>query len=389
MPRAYKGPRLELYGPDTRFGAKAKRGFTEYRFYIVWSDAGRKCERSTGTPDIGVAEGCFRAFLEARADAAKAANQANGPRRPDQMSVADVLDIYGREHAPQTAAPARIGYAIDALLPFWAELAVSDIKGETVRQYMRFRRDRFAAREAERVTEQTARGRLPPPARTLSDATVRRELVMLSAALKYCNEEGHLINPPTVWLPEKGVPRDRHLSRSDIARLLWAARKSARSRTHLTLYILIAFYTGARRNAILELQWQPNSLGGWVDLERGIIDFQGSARRTNKRRSAIPIPGRLMTFLKLARRRTMRYVIEFEGRPVRDPKKALATAGRVAGLGNVFSHLLKHSAITYLLGAGVPLWEVAGWTGTSEETIRRVYGHHSPDYLSSAVKALR
>ncbi|UEM03458.1 site-specific integrase [Skermanella rosea] len=389
MPRANKGPRLELYGPDTRFGAKAKRGFTEYRFYIVWSDAGRKCERSTGTSDIGFAEGCFRAFLEERANAAKVVNQTAGSLRADQMSVADVLDIYGREHAPQTAAPARIGFAIDALLPYWAALKVSDIKGETVRRYMRFRRDHFAAREAKRVTEQTARGRLPPPARTLSDDTVRRELVMLSAALKHCHREGYLIDPPAVWLPEKGVPRDRHLSRSDIARLLWTARKSARGRTHLTLYILIAFYTGARRSAILELQWQPNTVGGWVDLERGVIDFQGSARRTKKRRSTIPIPDRLMTFLKLARRRTVQYVIEFEGSPIRDPKKALATAGRAAGLGNVFSHLLKHSAITYLLGAGVPLWEVAGWTGTSEETIRRVYGHHSPDYLSSAVKALR
>ena len=389
MPRANKGPRLELYGPDTRFGAKAKRGFTEYRFYIIWSDAGRKCERSTGTSDIGVAEGCFRAFLEERANAAEVVNQTAGSRRADQMSVADVLDIYGREHAPQTAAPARIGFAIDALLPFWAALKVSDIKGETVRRYMRFRRDHFAAREAKRVTEQTARGRRPPPARNLSDDTVRRELVMLSAALKHCHREGYLIDPPAVWLPEKGAPRERHLSRSDIARLLWMARKSARSRMHLTLYILIAFYTGARRSAILELQWQPNTVGGWVDLERGVIDFQGSARRTKKRRSTIPIPDRLMTFLKLARRRTVQYVIEFEGSPIRDPKKALATAGRAAGLENVFSHLLKHSAITYLLGAGVPLWEVAGWTGTSEETIRRVYGHHSPDYLSSAVKALR
>lgn len=70
-------------------------------------------------------------------------------------------------------------------------------------------------------------------------------------------------------------------------------------------------------------------------------------------------------------------------------KTALGNAGRAAGLGNVFSHLLKHSAITYLVSAGIPLWDVTGWTGISEETIRRVYGHLTPVYLSRAKEAWR
>ena len=194
---------------------------------------------------------------------------------------------------------------------------------------------------------------------------------------------------PAVWLPEKGDARDRHLTRSDIARLLWAARRSPRGRLHLPLFILIAFYTGARRTAILQLQWQPNTTGGWVDLDRGVIDFKGGARRTKKRRAAIPIPDRLLTFLRYARRRTKQYVIEFEGDPIRDPKKALGTTGRAAGLGSVFSHLLKHSAVTYLVKCGVPLWHVSEWTGTSVETLQRHYGHHAPDYLNKVREALR
>ncbi len=37
---------------------------------------------------------------------------------------------------------------------------------------------------------------------------------------------------------------------------------------------------------------------------------------------------------------------------------------------------------------GVKLWEVSGYVGASVETIQRVYGHHAPDYLENARKAM-
>lgn len=80
--------------------------------------------------------------------------------------------------------------------------------------------------------------------------------------------------------------------------------------------------------------------GGHVDLERGIVDFQGSAPITRKRRARIVIPDRLLPFLQHARQCNEEAVIEFEGRPVREVKTALRTAGRNAGLGNVYAHIL-------------------------------------------------
>lgn len=288
------------------------------------------------------------------------------------------------------AAPARIAYAIDALVPYWGGMTVSEVTATARRAYVEHRRRVFAAREDARMAGVTAVGKQPKPARILSTDTVRRELGVLDAAGRYCVAQGLLVSyPQEVWLPARGTPRERHLSRSDIAKLIRQARKSPRSRLHLPLYILIAYYTGARRSAILQLQWQPNTQGGWVDLDRGVIDFLGGRSQTKKRRVAIPIPGRLLTFLRYARRRTRQYVVEFAGKPIADPKRALAAAGAKAGLGNVFSHLLKHSAITYLMKAGVPIWQVSGWTGTSSETIERVYGHHAPDYLSDVLKAFR
>jgi Phage integrase family len=58
-----------------------------------------------------------------------------------------------------------------------------------------------------------------------------------------------------------------------------------------------------------------------------------------------------------------------------------------AGLEDVTPHTLKHTAVTWLLQRGVPIWEVAGYVGTSPQTIARVYGHHHVDHLSAALAA--
>ncbi len=51
MPRQNTGPKLVLYGPDTRRGAKKRAGFKNYVWYVVWSDRGVKRERRTSTSD--------------------------------------------------------------------------------------------------------------------------------------------------------------------------------------------------------------------------------------------------------------------------------------------------------------------------------------------------
>ncbi len=51
-------------------------------------------------------------------------------------------------------------------------------------------------------------------------------------------------------------------------------------------------------------------------------------------------------------------------------------------------HTLKHTAITWALQRGATMWDVAGYFGTSIETIERVYAHHAPDHMKSAVDAM-
>jgi hypothetical protein len=50
---------------------------------------------------------------------------------------------------------------------------------------------------------------------------------------------------------------------------------------------------------------------------------------------------------------------------------------------------MKHTRITWLLRARVPVWQLSGLTATSIATIERVYGHHVQEDLARAASAVR
>lgn len=279
------------------------------------------------------------------------------------MTCQRALEIYGNEHAPHVAAPALIGYHIDALGPFWGGLAVADIKGETCRAYVRQRK--------------------------ASEATARRELETLSAAVNYCHKEGYLTTAPRLTYPKKGKGRVRWLTRQEAGAMLRASR-NGRAAHYLPTFILIGLYTGTRGGAILKLQWIPNTQGGWIDLERGIL-YRGAegAVETNKRQPVCRLPKKLLRHLKAVRKRTRQYVIESDGKPIGKLRRSWGWAARKAGLGtDVTPHVLRHTAVTWRLQRGVKTWDVAGYVGMSEKMVRDVYGHHSPDHQQEARDAI-
>jgi integrase len=51
-------------------------------------------------------------------------------------------------------------------------------------------------------------------------------------------------------------------------------------------------------------------------------------------------------------------------------------------------HTLRHTAATWLMQRGVPIWEAAGFLGMSPEVLQQTYGHHHPDYLHGAAAAI-
>jgi integrase len=263
------------------------------------------------------------------------------------------------EHAPQAADPKRIGYAIAALVPFWDSRMVSDVTRETCRAYGR------------------SRGKAP--------GTIRRELATLRAAINYAKDEGRITYAPTVHLPQKPEGKDRWLRREEAAALLNAARNGhASTRTYLPLFILIGIYTGARKGAILSLRWPQ------IDLVAERINFNEAGRaRTSKGRAHIPIPRRLLTFLRLARRRgtDLGYVVHRDGAQLDNMKRAFNSACADAGLDDVTPHTLRHTCGTWLAQQGVPLDQIGGWLGHSDARTTQLYAHHHPDFMEQARNA--
>jgi integrase len=81
--------------------------------------------------------------------------------------------------------------------------------------------------------------------------------------------------------------------------------------------------------------------------------------------------------------------VEFNGKPVSSVKKGFQRAVRLAGLpGKITPHTLRHTAATWLMQRGVPIWEAAGFLGMSPEVLQNTYGHHHPDYLQGAAAAI-
>ncbi len=266
MPRRSKGARLYL------------RRHRQRAAVWVILDHGREISTGAGQGDIGAAEEAL-------------ANHIGQKHRPDfgegdpsLVLIADALAEYGEKHAPTTRRPDLIGGAIGKLIDFFGPRAAAAVTSASCNEYVQWRvrqPDARALQDGKRIKPSTA----------------RRELVVLGAALRWCWKEGKIDRPIPVWLPSQPAPRERHLTRTEAAALLAGAlgwdgrgvRHSAKINRHLARFILIALYTGTRHDAILRLQWVPNTAGGWIDLASGVIYRRATGSVDSiKRRPPVP-----------------------------------------------------------------------------------------------------
>lgn len=342
MPQRAKGARLHYRNRKGR------------RPVWVILDTGQP-ERSTGTDNREQAETILAEYIASKRP------RRSSTATPGEITVAEVLEIYGEEHAPHVADPERIGYAISALLPFWGTLTVADIKGPTCRRYVK--------------------------SREVAESTARRELGTLSAALNHSAREGYLTSAPPVTLPPKTETKQRALTRSEAAKLLWAARR----RRHVAHFILVCLYTGTRRDAALALRLSgPCASGGWFDLQRGVLYRIGQEERgTKKRRTPARIPRQLLAHARRWAAAGDTWAVQHRGASVGSIKTAWRGLVADAKLGwKPTPHTLKHTAITWAIEGGMELTEAAAYFATTIETIEKTYWHLSPRYLESAVSVI-
>lgn len=343
MPRPAKPPRLLLRKRKNR-----------QPVYVIL-DAGKETSTGFGPERREEAETSLANYIAAKWEAPDRASDK-------EMAIADALTAYALEHAPTTANPARIGYAIEALMSYWADKSVSEIGKRTCAAYAQ--------------------------ARGVGDGTIRRELGVLRAALNYCVSEEYLRHAPAVKMPDRPAPKERWLTRQEVAKLIRQARKSRRTR-HVAKFILVAVYTGTRSTAILNLGWRASKECGHIDLEQGILYRSGQAeRQTKKRRRPARLPRQLLLHARLWRKNSPNYVVCFNGNKVMRIKNAFASICEGADLEDVTPHTLKHTAITWAMQNGANPTDAANFFSTTLDTLERVYMHHHPDFQSSAVSAM-
>jgi integrase len=129
-----------------------------------------------------------------------------------------------------------------------------------------------------------------------------------------------------------------------------------------------------------------------VDLDEGVFYRRGyEQRQTKKRQPPIRLPSRLLSHMRRWRRKSPQStaIVEWNGARVLKINKAFRSACREAGLGTeVVPHTLRHTCATWLAQRAVPVHEICGYLGMTQEMFERVYGHHHPDHQSLAVSAL-
>ena len=188
MARRNQGPKLRWF---------ADRG----AYYITWTVNGRSRKCSTGTASREEAEIKFAEWMQCR-------GRRIGPRDPSQTLITDVLADNATEQGPKVIAPRAIGSAIDPLARFWEGRTVAEVTLPACERYGQIR-------------ERSA-------------STIRRELSILRAAINHAYRHGRITRPVPVTLPPKPDPRNRWLTRQEVAKIIRVAR-TRKARLYLPL----------------------------------------------------------------------------------------------------------------------------------------------------------
>ena len=239
----------------------------------------------------------------------------------------------------------------------------------------------------------------------------RRDLEDLRAAINPHAREGLHRWLVRVALPAKGPGRDRWLSRSEAAALLWACWRHREVQTrhrgalriqkietgkrplrHIARFILIGLYTGTRAGAIASASSYRDTGRCYVDLENGIFYRLAQGRRPTKRRQPpAPIPDRLLAqYTSSAELRTGAidsHFVEFNGAAVKSLfksgfRRAVGLAKLSTEAGKVTPHTLRHTAATWLMQRGADPWKAAGLSWNVGRGVARYLWPPSPGVLA-------
>jgi integrase len=315
-------------------------------YWIYLYRDGVRYQESTGTSNLREATKIEQRFKE---ELNRKRHQIIEPR--PEMTVGELFALF-------LAEGDRKPWHIDrfnALLPHWSEIPIGRIHKSMVAEY---RRRRHAAK-------------------TVTDATINRDLQALRHVLYWAVDEGFLLANPLSRMrlvPERRKPRSV-MTVAEEEQLLAAAAP------HLRLLIIAALDTGMRRGELTHQLWEH------VDLTRRLL-FVSKSKTAEGEGREIPLTERVYSLL-LAIRKQEGLVFTYHNRPVIAVKTAWKATVRRAGIKWYRFHDMRHTFNTRLMEAGV-MQEVrkALMGHSSGKEINAIYTHVELPIKREAIRKL-
>lgn len=363
-----------------------KRREAELAKYIAQKHAGEKQRiKHQDASDVFVAE-VVANYIKVRINEWEFHDYANPPARVEELKA-----------------------RLRILLDFFGQMTVNQLDHEAVRDFVEFLDERTYQRELARAQlsyEKAKKRRSWKPEDDTGPAAVEKRFNP-KAAIRYLDDLNSAIAAAVktkllkyvtvVPTPKDYKPRSAVFTRKQVADLIRAARrkrghafidkkpvKDAPIWMHLARFLLIAIYTGSRKDKVWRTSFKNERDCPWIEF-RG----SGSTRiaiyhrigdkeveHAKKLAPTIPVPARLAAHLERWKRMGLKYPCQgLEGR-VGNPRTAMENlfAEVLGDDHDAVIHTLRHTAATWLVSrAELPMAAIASYLGMSVETLVRRY----------------
>jgi len=218
--------------------------------------------------------------------------------------------------------------------------------------------------------------------------TIWSELTEINSALSWAFKEQILSRQISVWRCARSKERERYLTPQEFMKLL--SEVDHENAPHIETLLLLGLLTPARREAILELTWNR------VDFANRMIHFNAKDmdqrdplnKGRKKGRTSLPMGDYLHGHLRAQRDISESlYVISYEGQMIKDPKRALNSLKKRAGVLDWTLHDLRRTAATWATEMGVEVKDVRDLLAHSKNSVvtEKHYIHAGQEHLRPVV----
>jgi integrase len=213
--------------------------------------------------------------------------------------------------------------------------------------------------------------------------TVKHVLTLVKRLLNFALHKGYVEFLPGrlhISMPTVDNKVTENLTQEQAKKLLKALDEEADQ--NMASLVRLALFTGMRRGALLNLQWDD------LDFERGFITLRGDVAK-KKKSETIPMNAQARAVLKGVIRTTGPYVFpgKYADRPRKNLRPLLKRIRAKAGLPETFRplHGLRHSFASWLASSGkVSMYELQKLLTHSSPQMTQRYAHLHDDSLRKA-----